>query len=46
MSKIKCSLEYWNWEVEETETSLVFKVNGRQVYKATRANNKTKDNEN
>lgn len=37
---------YWNWEVEETETSLVFKVNGRQVYKATRATNKTQSDEN
>ena len=28
---------HWNWEVEENETSLVFKVNGRQVYETTKA---------
>lgn len=43
MSKFKCQLEYWDWEVEETETSIVFKIDGWQVYRATRATNEQKE---
>ena len=34
----------WDWEVEETETDLIFKVNGMQVYRSTKAPSKPKSN--